>query len=252
MAGAPLIMVSSRVRMTDSARLACLSLALALGAAGSPRHVVALLIDDLGYDDLGFRNEQQIRTPHLTQLHSGGVTMANYYVQPSCSPTRAAILTARKPLHTGINFWLPNIAAGLSLDEVTLPQVLQRRGFVSHAVGKWHLGFYKTEYTPTFRGFSSFYGYYEGMEDYFTHTKGGGYDFHDEPRMFCGPGCTQRPRLQGQYSTNLLSTRAVHLIDRHDTSRGLFLYLAYQAVHAPRQAPSHYIEPYSRTISDPG
>ncbi|EOD07247.1 hypothetical protein EMIHUDRAFT_62301 [Emiliania huxleyi CCMP1516] len=217
-----------------------------------PKHVIMTVIDDLGYDDLGFRNEGQILTPHFNRLHSQGIDLSSYYVQPSCSPTRAAILTGRKPLHTGINFWLPNIAAGLSLNEVTLAQVLNRRNFTSHAVGKWHLGFHKTPYTPTFRGFSSFYGYYEGSEDYYTHVTNGGFDFHDERAPFCGPGCTQRPwHLQGQYSTNLFTARAVEIISQHNLSSRLFLYLAYQGVHAPRQAPAAYVEPYKKGIADP-
>ena len=114
---------------------------LALGAratlATPPKHVLAVVIDDLGADDLGFRNQHQIDTPNFNRLHAAGIDLTSYYVQPSCSPTRAAILTGRKPLHTGINYWLPNIAAGLGLEEVTLAQVLNRRNFVSHAVGKW-------------------------------------------------------------------------------------------------------------------
>jgi len=104
-------------------------------ASPSPRHVLMVVIDDLGFDDLGFRNEGQIKTPNFNKLHADGIELGQYYVQPSCSPTRAALLTGRKPLHTGINFWLPNIAAGLALNEVTLADVLNKRGYVSHAVG---------------------------------------------------------------------------------------------------------------------
>ena len=72
--------------------------------------------------------------------------------------------------------------------------------------------------------------------------------------MFCGPECTQRPwHLQGQYSTNLFSARAVEVIEKHDarTEGGLFMYLAYQGVHAPREAPDSYVRPYEKTIHDP-
>ena len=111
---------------------------MAAAASSSPiQHVLLTVIDDLGYDDLGFRNQGQIKTPTFNTLHDEGVDLSAYYVQPSCSPTRAAILTGRKPLHTGINFWLPNIAAGLALSEVTLADVLNRRNFTSHAVGKY-------------------------------------------------------------------------------------------------------------------
>jgi len=227
-------------------------MAMTSALAAAPKHVVLTVIDDLGYDDLGFRNNGQIDTPNFDALWAGGIELSSYYVQPSCSPTRAAILTGRKPLHTGINYWLPNVAAGLGLDEVTLADVLNRRNFSSHAVGKWHLGYHKTPYTPTFRGFESFYGYYEGSEDYFAHGTSDGLDLHDEPRPFCGPGCTTRPwGARGQYSTNLYSARAVDVIERHDASRGLFLYLAYQGVHGPRQAPESYVAPYAKRIADP-
>jgi len=69
--------------------------------------------------------------------------------------------------------------------------------------------------------------------------------------MFCGAGCTQRPwGVKGQYSTNLFSARAVETIAAHDTSKPLFLYLAYQGVHAPREAPAHYVAPYATSIAD--
>ena len=124
-------------------------------------------MDDLGFDDLGFRNGNQIKTPVFNRLAGEGVVLTSYYVQPSCSPTRATIMTGRKPVHTGINFWLPDVAVGLQLNESTMADVLNARGFVSHAVGKWHLGFHRSAFTPTFRGFSSFFGYYEVSPNFF-------------------------------------------------------------------------------------
>jgi len=230
-----------------------LSMFLVAAHALTPKHVLMVVIDDLGYDDLGFRNSKQIKTPTFDKLAQGGIELSQYYVQPSCSPTRAALLSGRKPLHTGINFWIPNSAYGLRLNESTLADVLNALGFISHAVGKWHLGFFKTEYTPTFRGFSSFYGYYEGSEDYFAHTTSGGYDLHDEPTPRCGLGCTTIPWDEaGEYSTNLFSRRAIGVIEKHDAdAAGLFLFLAYQGVHAPRQAPALYVKPYEDSIADP-
>jgi len=81
----------------------------------------------------------------------------------------------------------------------------------------------------------------------------GGFDFHDEPSSNCGPQCTTRPRATaGQYSTNLFSARARQIVEQHDTSRGLFLYLAYQGVHEPREAPDRYVAPYKTRIRDDG
>jgi arylsulfatase A-like enzyme len=166
---------------------------------------------------MGYANGGQITTPNFNAMHERGVALSQYYVQPSCSPTRATLMTGRKPVHTGINFWIPNAAYGLPLNETTLPQVLNARGFKSHAVGKWHLGCHKTAYLPTFRGFDSFYGYYEGSEDYWTHNfYGHGLDFHYEEGQYCAIGnCSKllwdavgvadQPDYWAAYSTNLFT-----------------------------------------------
>ena len=239
----------------------------------------------LGYDDFGFANDNQIKTPTFNSLHDEGIALSQYYVQPSCSPTRATFLTGRKPVHTGVNVWIPNLPYGLPLNETTLAQVLNARGFVSHAVGKvsavlglvvldtklytdnlprqnthrfplqqWHLGCHLTPFLPTFRGFDSFYGYYEGSEDYFTHNfYGNGLDFHREEGRRCGANCTELLwDAVGQYSTTLFSQRAVQLIADHNADpvsdgKPLFLYLAYQGVHEPAQAPQSYVDAYNET-----
>ena len=214
-------------------------------------HIIFHVIDDFGWDDPGFRNSYQIKTPTLNRFHEQGVTFDQYYVLPSCSPSRATFMSGRMPLHTGINNWIPNEAYGLPADETTLATLLGWQGYRCHAVGKWHLGFFKSEYTPTFRGFESFYGYYEGSEDYFLHTTGGGYDLHREGRPNCGVGCTQVAWDDaGEYSTNLFAAEAVRLIQAHNASEPLFLYQAWQGVHAPRQAPEQYVAPYQEQIQD--
>ena len=83
-----------------------------------------------------YANGGQIATPNFNEMHDRGIALTQYYVQPSCSPTRATLMTGRKPVHTGINFWIPNAAYGLPLNETTLAQVMNARGFKSHAVGK--------------------------------------------------------------------------------------------------------------------
>ena len=81
------------------ARVFALSLVLLeLASATRPKHVVMVVIDDLGFDDMGFANSQQVATPTFDAMHAAGVSFSNYYVQPSCSPTRATLLTGRKVL----------------------------------------------------------------------------------------------------------------------------------------------------------
>ena len=138
------------------------------------------------------------------------------------------------------------MATGLALNETLLPQHLNRLGFVSHAIGKWHLGFCRWAHTPTFRGYSSFYGYYTGAEDYYGHSNQGAYDFRVDATPRCGASCSRVAwEAKGLYSTHLLTTRATGLIEATPAAQKLFLYLPYQSVHEPAEVPESYKEPYS-------
>lgn len=107
------------------------------------------------------------------------------------------------------------------------------------------LGYYKWDFTPTFRGFDSFYGYYEGAEDYFAHTRNGAYDLHYEEGHNCGANCSIVPNRSGEYSVNIFTEEAVKRIEASaDSASPFFVYLAYQSVHSPHQAPQHYIDMY--------
>ena len=171
--------------------------------------------------------------------------------------------------------------AGLPLEDKTIADHLSARGYTCHAIGKWHTGFYSWEHTPTFRGFDSFLGFYGGGEDYFTHTAAGGsespgtrlssgYDFRWDATRNCGAGCSRvlwsantmnvsgraingsvcaaatgsrnTHTCESSYSTTLFAERAVQIVETHDTSKPLFVYLAFQAVHAPDEVPSRYID----------
>merc|ERR1719414_214950 len=126
-----------------------------------------------------------------------GVILGNYYVEMCCSPTRASIMSGRYPIHHTVNDVLkPDAPKGLPLNEVTLPELLRRSGYDTHMVGKWHLGFHMWAYTPTFRGFDSYFGYYEGKQHYFNHSRDGLYDMHEALRPNCGDGCSLIPDVR--------------------------------------------------------
>lgn len=225
--------------------------ALTASCADLP-HIVFIVSDDLGWNDPGFRNNDQIHTPHIDTLAKDGVILDQYYVQSVCSPTRATFLTGRYPLHHTVNDWLWNgKATALPLNETLLPQKLAEAGYRTYATGKWHLGFTSWEHTPTFRGFESFVGFYSGGEDYFEHTAGA-FDFRRDMQPSCGEGCSQVGWHDvNVYSTHIFTAEAVRIIQAHDPEAPLFLYLAYQAVHAPAQVPDDYVLAYRDTISDP-
>ena len=205
----------------------------AVGTSVQP-NIILIVADDLGYNDVSFHGSDQIPTPNLDHLAHTGIILNNYYVSPICTPTRSALLTGRHPIHTGMQHDVISGTEtyGLPLSETLLPEYLNKLGYRSHIVGKWHLGMFKWEYTPLHRGFESHLGYYQGREDYFTHVCEArlghvhqwGVDFRRDKEMMWN--------YTGKYSTDIFRDEAVRIIRNHNKSEPLFLYLPFQAVHS--------------------
>jgi arylsulfatase A-like enzyme len=220
-------------------RAAILLAALAVPAlaADPPRpHVVFFVADDLGTGDVGY-NGGEIKTPHIDRLADAGAKLSAFYVQPVCSPTRAALMTGRYPIRHGLQVGVvrPWAQYGLPLEERTLPQALKEAGYATAIVGKWHLGHFKPDYLPTRRGFDRQYGHYNGALDYFTHDRDGGHDWHRDDRVNRDEG----------YATHLLAREACKIVADHDAKKPLFLYVPFNAVHSPHQVPEKYKAPYA-------
>src|SRR3954453_19167812 len=198
--------------------LLCFLLFLSLtGSFAADRpNIVFFLIDDLGWSDVGFHGGE-IKTPNIDKLAAAGARLEAFYVQPVCSPTRAALMTGRYPMRHGLQVGVvrPWAQYGLPLDERTLPQALKDAGYETAICGKWHLGHVRPEYLPTHRGFLHQYGHYNGAIDYFTHVRDGGVDWHrgDHARQDEG------------YPTHLVAREAVRIIEKRDPKKPLFLYV---------------------------
>jgi arylsulfatase A-like enzyme len=205
-----------------------------LPAAERP-NVVFFLIDDLGWSDVGFHGSE-IKTPNIDKLAAAGARLEAFYVQPVCSPTRAALMTGRYPMRHGLQVGVvrPWAQYGLPLEERTLPQALKDAGYFTAICGKWHLGHYQRAYLPTNRGFMHQYGHYNGALDYFTHERDGGFDWHRNDQVCRDEG----------YTTTLLGNEAVRLIEEQDSAKPLFIYIPFNAPHAPLQAPEVYLDRY--------
>ncbi|MBN2507878.1 MAG: arylsulfatase [Verrucomicrobia bacterium] len=208
-----------------------------LAADTAPRpNIVFFLVDDLGRSDVGFMGGKDIQTPHIDRLAHGGAILDAHYVQPVCSPTRAALLTGRYATGTGVYTVVrPHARWGLPLGERTLAGALKDAGYATAIVGKWHLGEFEPGYLPTARGFDHHYGHYFGALDYFTHLRDGVHDWHRDGRTSNDEG----------YSTHLIAREACRLIRERDASKPLFLYVPFNGVHAPLQVPDHYLAPYA-------
>ena len=199
-------------------------------------NILYLLADDLGWADVGFHGDE-IKTPSLDKLAASGARLEQFYVQSVCSPTRGALPTGRYPMRLGLQVGVvrPWAQYGLPLDERTLAQALKEAGYETAITGKWHLGHFQSAYLPTHRGFDHQYGHYNGAIDYFTHVRDGGLDWHRDDKVL---------REEG-YSTHLIAREAVRIIENHDPSKPLFLYVPFNAVHAPFQVPDKYSAPYT-------
>jgi arylsulfatase A-like enzyme len=198
---------------------------------------VLIVADDMGFADVGFNGCTDIKTPNIDRLAASGVRLDQFYVQPLCSPTRAALMTGRYPMRHGLQVGVvrPGAGYGLPLQERTLAQALHDAGYETAVTGKWHLGHFEPEYLPTRRGFDHQYGHYNGQIDYNTHIRDGGFDWHRDDTVNRDAG----------YSTHLIAAEAVKRINERDASKPLFLYVPFNAVHAPHQVPPKYTEPYA-------
>jgi len=196
-------------------------------------NIVVILTDDLGYGDVGFNGCPDIPTPNIDLLAANGALCTNGYVtHPTCSPSRAAIMTGRYQQRFGyetaptFDTLLPqNPALGLPESEITLAQILKPAGYVSGVIGKWHLGFAPNLF-PTERGFDEFYGFLDAEQAYYNSWVWEYGTLVKEPT----------------YLTDAFTQQAVSFINRHAT-QPFFLYLAYNAVHQPYdQPPDEYMQ----------
>ena len=203
------------------------------GAAKRP-NVILVLTDDQGYGDLGCLGNPVIETPHLDRMCAESVRFTNFHVSPTCSPTRAALMTGRDCNRVGV--W--HTVMGRSLlreDEVTMADVFSANGYATGIFGKWHLGD-NYPYRPQDRGF----------QETLTHGGGGvgqtpdfwGNDYFDDTYFHNG-----KPERFTGYCTDVWFEGARRFIEQHK-NRPFFCYIAPNAPHSPYNVDPRYSRPY--------
>ncbi|MDX2035878.1 MAG: sulfatase-like hydrolase/transferase [Isosphaeraceae bacterium] len=237
-------MSSTVSRLSRLARAACLGLLLAssasaLAAEARKPNVLVILSDDVGWGEFGFQGEKQIPTPNIDSIAASGVRFTQGYVSgPYCSPTRAGLLTGRYQTRFGHENNRVATVAGLPLTEKTIADRLRAVGYDTLAVGKWHLGL-APEYRPTARGFDEFYG-----------TLANTPFFH--PTNFVDSRISNdvRPVPENDfYTTDAYAERIVDWLGRR-TDKPWFIYLPFNAQHAPLQATKKYLDRFPNIEDD--
>lgn len=212
----------------------------------NPPNFVVIFCDDLGYGDLGVFGHPIIRTPNIDQMAHEGQKWTQFYVaDPVCTPSRAALLTGRYPIRSGMTsservVFFPDSANGLPLEEITIAELLKNRGYATASVGKWHLG-HLPQFLPYNQGFDYFYGipysndmdskswgkYLERSEDphYFTNT-----EYFNVP-LIENTEVIERPADQTTI-TKRYTQKAVEFIEQNKKTP-FFLYLAHSMPHIP-------------------
>jgi len=209
-------------------------------ASKKPNFVI-IFADDLGYGDLGCFGHPTIRTPNLDRMAAEGQKWTNFYVGASvCTPSRAALLTGRLPIRSGMcdddrRVLFPDSAGGLPESEITIAEALKTQGYATACVGKWHLG-HLPKYLPTSNGFDSYFGvpYSNDMD----RVGGEGRQAFWEPRteywnvpLMRNEKIIERPADQNTL-TKRYTQEAVAFIER-SKDRPFLLYLAHTMVHVP-------------------
>lgn len=216
-------------------------------------NVIVIVTDDQGYADVGFNGSKDIATPGIDRIAKEGVRFTRAYVTfPVCGPSRAALLTGRHNARFGFDR-NPNAdpadpRGGLPRNEEMMSEMLKRGGYATMAIGKWHMGTHPT-LRPRVRGFDEFYGFLEGghryfpeevtMEDISDSKKP--YDWYYTKLVDNGARVGFK-----QYLTDEFSDRAVDFVRRKAKGNApFFLYLAYNAPHAPLQATEKYLSRFA-------
>ena len=207
-------------------------------AEDDPKNFVFILVDDLGWSDLGFMGNDFHETPNIDSFSKECIVFNNAYSSGSvCSPSRAAIMTGKYPARLQITDWIPGADPQnqalvgpkdkneLPLAETTFSEILSQHGYATHFAGKWHLG--GDGFHPVNQGFDENLG-----GNHTGQPKGGYYSPYDNPQLSDGP--------PGEYLTDRLTNEVLRFIsDRARDKQPFLTFLSYYTVHTPIQAGPH-------------
>lgn len=214
-----------------------------LAAKAESPNIVVIFCDDLGYGDLSCFGHPTIRTPNLDRMAAEGVRLTQFYsASPVCTPSRAALMTGRLPIRSGMcsdkrRVLFPNSGGGIPASEVTLAEGLKTQGYTTACVGKWHLG-HLPQFLPTSNGFDSYFGIpYSNDMDRVNDAPRGRESFWDPKVEYWNVPLmrdleiVERPADQTTI-TKRYAEEAVSFIKKNKNEK-FFLYLPHSLPHVP-------------------
>ena len=218
---------------------------LFFSCASEKENFVFILVDDLGWKDLGYAGSDFYETPNIDKLSRGSVQFINGYSAGSvCSPSRASIMSGKHPARVNITDWIPGDDPKnrrlvgpadrneLALQENTLAEILRENGYQTFFAGKWHLG--SEGYYPEDQGFDINKGGHEKGS-----PPGGYYTPYKNPKLKDGP--------DGEYLTDRLTTESIYFLNNRD-NKPFFLFLSFYTVHTPIQPNKEYVEKFRQKL----
>ncbi|MEE3035227.1 MAG: sulfatase [Bacteroidota bacterium] len=220
--------------------------AIGCSSKSSNPNVIFILVDDLGWNDLGYSGSTFYETPNIDALSQESFEFTNAYAaSPVCSPTRASIMTGKHPARVNITDWIPGVDPKnrpligpkdlhqLPLEEITIAEKLKESGYKTFYAGKWHLG--SKGFYPEQSGFDVNIGGFEKGS-----PMGGYYSPYKNPKLSDGP--------EGEYLTDRLTDESIKLIKNHDKEQPFALFLSFYNVHTPIQANLRYLDYFEKKL----
>ena len=216
--------------------------------ASSKPNVILIMVDDMGYSDLG-NYGSEIKTPNLDRLAKEGTRLREFYNNSICAPTRASLLTGQYQHKAGVGYFdvnlgLPAYQGYLNKESLTLGEVFRSGGYSTLMSGKWHVGSEDQAQWPNQRGFDKFYGILKGAANYFD-TKTLPFGKTAYPVKMIRNNEELHPKDDSYYFTDEIGNNAVTFLDEQNKeNKPFFLYLAFTAPHWPLQAKAVDIAKY--------
>ncbi|WP_162340563.1 sulfatase-like hydrolase/transferase [Cyclobacterium salsum] len=197
-------------------------------------NILVIVPDDLGWSDVGYQGSE-ILTPNIDRLARNGKILEQFYVMPTCTPTRVSLMTGKFPSRFGV--LAPAYGEVIDLGTPTLPSLLRDAGYFTAIVGKWHLG--SPPYTPLKYGFDQSYGYFDGQIDPYTH------EYKTETELTDRRSWHRNDQYLDEqgHVTDLLTAEAIRIIEEQ-REKPFFLYLAHHVPHYPLEETEAYLSLY--------